>query len=117
MSMSRNHSPITRHNTNANALSDESNSTDDTMIVLGKFKVHTGLFETVQSSVDAIYPCLIAGVDYTPVDLIGEPLWDDLTGIAQRQAIHCLQHLATLPGSRLDHESSTDFGRTSFQII
>lgn len=108
---------ITTSNINADPLSDDSNSADDTMVVLDKFKVDTWLFERVQSNFDAIYPYLIAGFDYTAVDLIGEPLWDDLTEIAQRQAIHCLQHLATLPESRLDHESYTDFKTTSFQII
>ena len=88
----------------------------DTMILLDKFKVDTEFFELVESRFEEIYPALLAHVDYTPVDLIGEPLWADLTGLAQRQAVHCLSHLATLAGARLFEHSPPGCGTTSFQI-
>jgi hypothetical protein len=76
-------------------------ATDKVMIVLDKFKVETEFFELVELEFGEIYPFLLEDAEYSPQDLVGEPLWNDLTSLAQRQAISCLKHLATLPGARL----------------
>lgn len=102
-----------RHDDNVDTMSDDSMNPNGTMVLLGKFKVETDFFELVEFAFNEIYPFLLAHAEYTPVDLIGEPLWVDLSGIAQRQAIHCLKHLATLPDARLIDVSC---GTTSFQI-
>lgn len=90
---------------------------DDNMILLAKFKVETEFFELVESEFGEIYPFLLEDVAYTPQDLIGEPLWNDLTGLAQRQAIFCLKHLATMPDAPLVDVTCSDCGTSSFQIV
>ena len=88
----------------------------DFMVLLDKFKVETEFFQFVASHLYEIYPTLLKYAEYTPLDLIGEPLWADLTGLAQRQAIFCLKHLATLPDSPLIDVSSPGCGLTTFEI-
>lgn len=103
-----------QHDDSDATVADEAVNPNDTMVLLDKFKVETEFFELVESEFYEIYPLLLEDAEYTPLDLIGEPLWADLTEIAQRQAIHCLKHLATLPGARLIDVSC---GTTSFQIV
>jgi hypothetical protein len=89
----------------------------DVMILLDKFKVETGFFELVEFEFSEIYPLLLEDTEYSPRDLIGEPLWNDLTSLAQRQAIHCLRHLATLDDAPLIDVSCPCCSTTSFEII
>lgn len=89
---------------------------DEVMILLDKFKVETEFFELVEFEFSEIYPFLLEDAEYSPQDLIGEPLWHDLTGLAQRQAISCLKHLATMPGVPLIDVSCSCCGTSSFQI-
>jgi hypothetical protein len=86
------------------------------MIVLDKFKVETEFFELVELEFGEIYPFLLEDAEYSPQDLVGEPLWNDLTSLAQRQAISCLKHLATMPGVPLIDVSCPCCGTSSFQI-
>jgi hypothetical protein len=90
---------------------------DEVMIVLNKFKVETEFFELVESEFSEIYPFLLEDAEYSPQDLVGEPLWNDLTSLAQRQAISCLKHLATMPGVPLIDVSCPCCGTSSFQIV
>lgn len=90
---------------------------EGTMILLGKFKVEKEYFEIIESRVSDIFPFLLAEVDYAAQDLIGQDLWAELTGFGQRQAVLCLQHMATVPGAGLTDMSSTGCGKTSFQIV
>lgn len=87
------------------------------MILLGKFKVETEYFEIIESRVSDISPFLLEEIDYTAQDLVGEDLWTELTGFGQRQAVLCLQHLASLPGAGLTDVPSAGGGATSFQIV
>ncbi len=91
-------------------------ATDKVMIVLDKFKVETEFFELVELEFGEIYPFLLEDAEYSPQDLVGEPLWNDLTSLAQRQAISCLKHLATMPGVPLIDVSCPCCGTSSFQI-
>jgi hypothetical protein len=90
---------------------------DEVMIVLNKFKVETDFFELVESEFSEIYPYLLEGVEYSAQDLVGEPLWNDLIFLAQRQAIYCLKHLATMPGAHLVDLSYSEYSTTTFQIV
>lgn len=110
-------SPSNHHDDNVSTMADEPMNPSDTMVLLGKFTVDTWLFESVESHFEEIYPFLLAQAEYTSVDLIGEPLWTGLTELAQRQAIHCLQHLATLDDVPLTDVSCPGCGTTSFEII
>lgn len=104
------------HNDSVDTEFDDPMNPNGTMVLLDKFKVETDFFELVEFEFNEIYPFLLAHAEYTPVDLIGEPLWVDLSGLAQRQAIHCLKHLATLPDAGLIDVSCPDSGTTSFQV-
>lgn len=84
------------------------------MILLDKFKIETGFYELIKSAMTEIQPFLLPHVEYSPIELIGEPLWADLTSIAQRQGVLCLKHLATLPNASLLDESGC--GISSFQL-
>ena len=90
---------------------------DEVMIVLNKFKVETDFFELVESEFSEIYPYLLEGVEYSAQDLVGEPLWNDFIFLAQRQAIYCLKHLATMPGAHLVDLSYSEYSTTTFQIV
>lgn len=100
----------------AATVADEAVNPNCTMVLLGKFKVESGLLELVEFEFNEIQPHLLKNVEYTPQDLIGEPLWADLTGLAQRQAIFCLKHLATQPNSPLIDVSGPGCGLTAFEI-
>lgn len=89
---------------------------DGTTILLGKFKVETEYFEIIENRFSDIAPLLLAEIDYTAQDLVGQDMWTELTGFGQRQAVLCLQHMATAPGAGLTDMSSTGCGTTSFQI-
>ena len=95
----------------------DGNSKDlDTMILLGKFTVHPQLFETIESRVADILPFLLKGVAYTPMDLIGEDLWRDITSLGQRQATFCLRHMATMPGAALREVAPSGSDLTMFEV-
>lgn len=64
-----------------------------------------------------IHPFLLEHTEYLPQDLIGEPLWADLTGIAQRKAIFCLKHLARMDDVPLVDVSLPVFGTSVFEIV
>ena len=96
--------------------SDNPVAPSDVMILLNKVKVETEFFELVEFEFSEIYPFLLEHAEYSPQDLIGEPLWNDLTGLAQRQAIFCLKHLASLPDVPLVDVTCSDCGTSSFQI-
>lgn len=104
------------HDDSVDTKFDDPINPNGTMVLLGKFKVETDFFELVEFEFNEIYPFLLAHAEYTPVDLIGVPLWVDLSGIAQRQAIHCLKHLATLPGARLIDVSGPGWDSASFEV-
>lgn len=105
------------HDDNVATVVDEAATPDDTMVLLDKFMVDTEFFDLVESEFQDIYPFLLAEVDYTPAELIGEPFWADMSALAQRQAIHCLQHLATLDDVPLCDVSCPCCGTTTFQIV
>lgn len=105
------------HDDNVATVADEAVNPNDTMVLLDKFVVDTEFFDLVESEFQDIYPFLLEEVDYTPAELIGEPLWADLNALAQRQAIHCLQHLATLDDVPLFGVSCPCCGTTTFQIV
>lgn len=104
------------HGVAVDNMDDDAVKPNGTMVLLGKVKVESGFFELVEFEFNEIYPHLLENAGYTPQDLIGEPLWADLTGLAQRQAIFCLKHLATLPDSPLVDVSGPRCGSASFQI-
>jgi hypothetical protein len=86
------------------------------MVVARKLKVHPDFYEVVDGNFEEILPFLLETAEYSPVDLLGEPLWTELTSVGQRQAIFCLRHMATLPGARL-LELPSPGGVSSFQIV
>lgn len=105
------------HDDTVATVADEAVNPNDTMLLLDKFVVDTEFFDLVESEFQDIFPFLLVEVDYTPAELIGEPLWADLSALAQRQAIHCLQHLATLDDVPLCDVSCPCCGTTTFQIV
>lgn len=104
------------HDDSGATVADKAANPNATMVLLGKFKVESGLLELVEFEFNEIQPHLLKNVEYTPQDLIGEPLWADLTGLAQRQAIFCLRHLATLADSPLIELSGPCCDLTTFEI-
>ena len=90
---------------------------EDMMVLLGKVKVEVGFFEMVEFAFNEIYPYLLDNVEYTPQDLIGEPLWADWTDIAQRQAIFSLKHLAQMDDVPLIDISCPACGASVFEIV
>lgn len=104
------------HGVAVDNMDDDAVNPNGTMVLLGKVKVESGFFELVEFKFNEILPNLLENAGYTPQDLIGEPLWADLTGLAQRHAIFCLKHLATLPDAALIDMSSPGCSSTSFQV-
>lgn len=88
----------------------------DSMILCEKFSFDAYFFETITDRVVEIGPHLVKHAFYTAIDLIGEPLWADLTELAQRQAIACLKHMASQPGSMLVDATGGDFAPSLFQL-
>lgn len=88
----------------------------ETMVLLGKYTVHAQFFETIEWRVTDILPHLLSGVTYTPSDLVGEDLWNDVTSLGQRQATLCLRHMATMPGAALREVASSGSDLTLFEI-
>jgi hypothetical protein len=84
--------------------------------VLGKFRVATWFYEMFESRVNDIMPFLLEGVAYKPLELIGEDIWCDITGLGQRQAVQCLRHMATLPGSLLREVEFSGSDLTKFEL-
>ena len=107
---------ITFENSAASRSNPDPLAGSDTMILLGKFKVETGYFEMFEDRVNDIIPSLLEGVAYLPIELIGEDLWSDTTTLGQRQAVLCLKHLATLPGSRLREVEYSGSDLTKFEL-
>lgn len=93
------------------------NSDIEVMILSGKFKVETGYFEIIESRVKEILPFLLEGMAYTPLELIGEDLWADLTSFGQRQAVLCVKHLAMMPGAPLQEVEFSGSGLSTFQPV
>lgn len=89
--------------------------TDDTMIVLDKFKIDTWLFESVQSRLVAILPYLIQGHDYTVQELLGENFMSDMA-MPRHLPTLCLKHLATQPDAALIEQPNPGCGTTRFQV-
>ena len=110
-------SDCNQHDDHAVTMTDDAVNPNDTMVLLDKYKVETDFFELVEFDFYEIYPLLLEDVTYTPAELIGEPLWADLSALAQRQAIHCLQHLATLEDCPLIDVSCPCCCTTSFQVV
>jgi len=88
----------------------------ETMVLVGKFTVHPQFFETIESRVTDILPFLLEGVTYSPVELIGEDLWRDITSLGQRQATFCLMHMATMPGAALREVGPSGSELTMFEV-
>ena len=88
----------------------------ETMILLGKFTVHPQFFETIEWRVTDILPFLLKGVAYTPLELVGEDLWNDITSLGQRQATLCLRHMARMPGAALRAVAHSGSDLTMFEI-
>ena len=88
----------------------------ETMVLLGKFTVHPQFFETIESCVTDILPFLLEGVAYTPLELVGEALWSDISSLGQRQATLCVKHMTTMPGAALREVARTGSDLTMFEI-
>jgi hypothetical protein len=88
----------------------------ETMVFLGKYSVHPQFFETIEWRVTDILPHLLAGVAYTPSELVGEDLWSDITSLGQRQATLCLRHMARMPGATLREVAHSGSDLTMFEI-
>lgn len=88
----------------------------DTTILLGKFTIETGFFEIFESRLNDILPYLVEGVAYTPVELVGEDMWADITILGQRQAVLCLKHMTTLPGSQLRQVEFSGSDLSTFEL-
>ena len=87
--------------TKSHVRSTRSTAESDTMVVLGKFTVPRTTYRMVEHAFAEILPDLLPDAIYTPTDLVGEPLWGDLTGMGQRQVIACLKHMTTQPRTQL----------------
>ncbi len=114
------HSNTSAHTRNSGGIGGTSSATresaDETMVLLGKFVVHPQFFETIEWRVTDILPHLRAGVAYTPSELIGADLWDDVTSLGQRQATLCLKHMATIPGAALCAVAHSGSDLTMFEL-
>jgi hypothetical protein len=86
-------------------------------IVRDKFLVETDFFDSIELQFNEIYPALMEEVDYSPQDLCGDAFWADLSDLGQRLAVHCLQHLATLPDVPLLDMSCPNCGTTCFAVF
>lgn len=87
----------------------------DTVIVLDKFKVDTWLYESVQARLNEILPYLLKDRDYTWQELLGEDFLADMA-MPRNLATLCLKHLAALPDAALIDQSYPGCGTTSFQV-
>jgi hypothetical protein len=87
-----------------------------TMVVLDKITVDIDTYELVEFEFTEILPYLLPNAVYTAMDLIGEPVWAELSTVGQRQAIFCLQHMATLPNAQLLELPSLG-GVSRFEIV
>ena len=56
-----------------------------TMVVLDKIEVDIETYELVEIEFTDILPYLRRDAFYTSMDLIGEPVWAELTTVAQRK--------------------------------
>ena len=88
----------------------------EVMILSGKFKVETGFFEIFESRLNDILPYLVEGIAYSPLELIGEDMWADITTLGQRQAVLSLKHMATLPGSQLREVEFSGSDLSTFEL-
>lgn len=88
---------------------------EDFIILLGKFRVDTWLYESVQGRLDAILPHLLKGHDYTSQELLGEDFLADMA-MPRHLATLCLQHLAQQPGSPVSVMPLTGCDTTYFEI-
>lgn len=78
------------------------NSGDPGMItVLGKFEVTPMLYELVASQLDIIDKHLIKGVEYTPLELIGDMWWCTFGEDGEREFELCIKHFAAHPDATL----------------
>jgi hypothetical protein len=87
-----------------------------TIVLMDKVKVAIDNYELVEYEFTQFLPYLLPNAVYTPMDLIGEPVWAELSTVGQRQAIYCLQHMATLPNAQLLELPSLG-GVSRFEIV
>jgi hypothetical protein len=75
----------------------------DFITILDKFKVERWVYETIESSFDAMYSNLMADVEYGPEELVGgyvlDEYYDRLDG--RMKTFLCLKHMAMLPNARI----------------
>ena len=90
--------------------------TDETLIVLEKFKVNVSLLDMANSELEDVLPLLLQDTMYCAEELIGAELWADLTSTAHRQLHLCLQHIAGQPGARLVYSPLWDQSQGGFMI-
>lgn len=87
----------------------------DSTILLGKFKVDTWLLENVQAQFNEVLPYLLQGSGYTWQELLGEDFGADLA-VPRHLHLLCLKHLAQQPDSQLTVMTLTGCDTTYFEI-
>jgi hypothetical protein len=85
-------------------------------IVLGKFSIETSILEFVESKFERTYPFLIAGIDYSWQDILGQNFWFPWDNFPIHLASICLEHIATKSDSKLSKSQNSNFADTLFQI-
>lgn len=76
--------------------------------VLGKFQVTSLLYHLVAGQLESINMALIAGVEYTTAELVGDLCWSSLDDEGKREMALCIKHFATNPAAKLiDTETGT----------
>lgn len=86
----------------ANEIATLFNLGDPGMItVLGKFEVSPMLYHLVASQLDIIDKHLIKGVEYTPLELIGDRWWCMFGEDGERELELCIKHFAAHPNATL----------------
>jgi len=82
---------------------DDDDDDGDFITILDKFKVERWVYETIESSFDAMYSNLMADVEYGPEELVGgyvlDEYYDRLDG--RMKTFLCLKHMAMLPNARI----------------
>jgi hypothetical protein len=86
-------------------------------IELDKYWIDGQAILDAEEQFAAIYPFLIAGIDYTPEDLLGHEYWANLNALARRTAIICLKHLAELGDVPLVDVSAVHNRAVLFQAV
>lgn len=89
----------------------------ESVSILDKYVVPAELLDLVERQFCDIYPALLNDTTYTPMEIIGEVFWANLSNVGKRLSILCLKHLATEPDVPLVDLTCEDCGITNFAVV